>query len=117
VTYKSCCGHVSGSPASASSVSSMSIIGGTAPVSSGFGVAAPLHASRDGRMAALAGATGLLTLDVDGRLHRSLAWAEFVDGAATPKPLDTGAVPPMIDIDDTEEAEAGDPLTWPQQDL
>ncbi|MEM6513728.1 MAG: penicillin-binding protein activator [Pseudomonadota bacterium] len=82
-----------------------------------YQLVAPLHASRDGRMAALAGATGLLTLDVDGRLHRSLAWAEFVDGAATPKPLDTGAVPPMIDIDDTEEAEAGDPLTWPQQDL
>ena len=37
-------------------------------------------------MEELIGATGTLFLDSDGRVHRKLAWAQFVDGAPEPLP-------------------------------
>ncbi len=75
-----------------------------------YQLVAPLHASRDGMMAPIDGATGGITLDQDGRLHRSLAWAEFINGEVVPKPLDDVANQPPIDV---VEPEADDDATWP----
>ncbi len=79
-----------------------------------YQLVAPLHASRDGRMVPLDGATGLLSLDQDGRLHRSLAWAEFIGGEAIPQPLDNAADQPAIDVVDPG---VDDQSTWPLREL
>lgn len=46
----------------------------------------PLSAARTGPMDEIAGATGTLYLDEDGRVHRRLAWAQFVRGEPTALP-------------------------------
>ncbi|MEM9335116.1 MAG: penicillin-binding protein activator [Pseudomonadota bacterium] len=79
-----------------------------------YQLVAPLHASRDGRMSPLDGATGVINLDADGRLVRSLAWAEFVDGEVVPKPLDGVDEPPSNDVIDVEDNQQP---TWPLREL
>lgn len=57
------------------------------------------------RAALLNGATGQLYLDADGRIHRRLAWAEFVNGAPTPLApagLPEQDVDERIPLDDSE---------------
>ena len=56
---------------------------------------------RGGAIAEVAGASGRLFLDADGRVHRKLAWAEFRSGnaVALPEPEDFG--PATDDYDET----------------
>ncbi len=45
-----------------------------------YHLATELFASRDGVLDEIVGATGRLYLELDGRIHRKLAWAQFVRG-------------------------------------
>jgi uncharacterized protein len=45
-----------------------------------YQLVAELFSARTGQMPEFTGATGRLYLDVDGRIHRRLAWAQFVRG-------------------------------------
>jgi hypothetical protein len=45
-----------------------------------YQLVAELFSARTGSMAEITGATGKLYLDEDGRIHRRLAWAQFVRG-------------------------------------
>lgn len=62
-----------------------------------YGLAAQLYAG-DGR-ARLAGATGLLTVDPDGRVHRELSFAQLRNGVpqALAMPSTTGIAPQALD--------------------
>ena len=51
-----------------------------------YHLVAPLFAARDGTMPEIDGATGILYLDSNGRIHRRLAWAEFRRGEPVPLP-------------------------------
>ncbi len=51
-----------------------------------YQLVAPLFAARNGMMPEIDGATGILYLDSDGRVHRRLAWAEFRRGEPVPLP-------------------------------
>ena len=51
-----------------------------------YHLVAPLFAARNGMMPEIDGATGILYLDRDGRIHRRLAWAEFRRGEPVPLP-------------------------------
>jgi outer membrane PBP1 activator LpoA protein len=51
-----------------------------------YHLVAPLFAARNGMMAEVDGATGVLFLDASGRIHRRLAWAEFRSGEPVPLP-------------------------------
>ncbi len=58
-----------------------------------YHLVAPLFAARTGTMPEIDGATGVLYLDANGRVHRRLAWAEFRRGVPVPlpEPGDPGA--------------------------
>jgi outer membrane PBP1 activator LpoA protein len=66
-----------------------------------YQLVAPLFAARDGTMAEIDGATGVLYMDANGRIHRRLAWAEFRRGEPVPLP-ETGdfGMPPVTDGED-----------------
>ena len=51
-----------------------------------YHLVAPLFAASTGMMPEIDGATGRLYLDVHGRVHRRLAWAEFRRGEPVPVP-------------------------------
>jgi outer membrane PBP1 activator LpoA protein len=63
-----------------------------------YNLIASLYAVRGGTMDELDGATGSLFLDVNGRVHRRLAWAQFQRGevVALPDQLDVGG--PIQDL-------------------
>ncbi|MDH3531757.1 MAG: penicillin-binding protein activator [Gammaproteobacteria bacterium] len=79
---------------------------------------AALFTARTGPMQELDGATGTLYLDVDGRIRRRLAWAQFQNGqpVAMPDRENTGG--PILDVgDDTELLLPGttDDETWREE--
>ena len=55
---------------------------------------------RGGEMTELAGATGELFLDQQGRVHRRLAWAQFQRGEAIALPAQVELGGPIQDISD-----------------
>ena len=59
----------------------------------------------------LTGATGELYMDADGRVHRRLPWAEFVNGAPTP-------LAPEDEADGTESmpGDSSDDGEWQNDD-
>lgn len=69
-----------------------------------YHLVAPLFAMRGGGIVEIDGATGRLFLDVDGRVHRKLAWAEFRSGnvVALPEPED-------VDVP-VDSVEYGEPI-------
>jgi len=70
-----------------------------------------LHAARGGEMQEIDGATGRLFLDINGRVHRRLAWAEFVDGEPQPLP-DIAPVGKSIDRFDEVTGDEDDEPSW-----
>lgn len=63
------------------------------------------------------GATGRLFLDQDGRIHRRLAWAQFVRGEMVPMP-DTDIPVEVFDDDIPGDDEiSGQPTQWPNHQL
>jgi len=63
-----------------------------------------LHAANETPMGEIIGATGRLYLDVDGRVHRKLAWARFDQGRPVPLPSND-EFQILLDEFDTEEPE------------
>ena len=51
-----------------------------------YHLVANLFGAREQPMEEFVGATGTLYLAADGRIHRRLAWAQFVNGAPEPLP-------------------------------
>ena len=76
-----------------------------------YQLVAELFSARTGQMPEFTGATGRLYLDADGRVHRRLAWAQFVRGQLVAIPqIDT---PDSFDrAMQTPDEEAGE--EWPQ---
>lgn len=80
-----------------------------------YNLVAPLFAARNGTMPEMDGATGVLYLDSNGRVHRRLAWAEFRQGEPVPlpEPVDDGGVFGTIGEDGgTMPSEPDDGQTW-----
>ena len=80
-----------------------------------YNLIASLFAVRRGEMTELDGATGILSLDYNGRVHRHLAWAQFQRGqvVALPEIEDVGG--PIQDISDDGELvmpDAADGSPW-----
>lgn len=76
---------------------------------------AALFAARTGPMLELDGATGMLWLDRDGRVHRKLAWAQFQHGEPVALPDIEPSGGPILDISDDAELqppEAADEEAW-----
>lgn len=69
---------------------------------------ASLYTAHSGDMLEIDGATGNLYLDVDGRVHRRLAWAQFQGGE--PVPLPEPAQPGGPVRDTSKDAEVQQPL-------
>ena len=65
-----------------------------------YHLVAPLFAARNGTMPEIDGATGILYLDNNGRIHRRLAWAEFRRGEPVPLPGPGDVDAPLIIIDE-----------------
>lgn len=65
-----------------------------------YNLIASLYAYRGGEMAELDGATGELSLDQQGRIHRRLAWAQFQRGEAIALPDQEEVGGPIQDISD-----------------
>jgi hypothetical protein len=58
----------------------------------------------------IVGATGRLYLDLDGRIHRKLAWAQFERGEPVALPYVTDA---EEGVDESQEhSNLGDPAQW-----
>lgn len=74
-----------------------------------------LSASRTGPMDEIAGATGTLYLDEDGRVHRRLAWAQFVRGEPTALPDGRAQDSMLRELD--EESSAVPAEQWPEPSL
>lgn len=62
-----------------------------------------LHVARTGPMPEIAGATGRLYLDADGRVHRRLAWAQFIGGRPVALEQDLPTRPGAADTPDEAE--------------
>lgn len=86
-----------------------------------YQLVAPLYASRGGSVAPIDGATGRLRVDLDGRVHRNLAWAQFRQGQPVALPRydeeDIGSRPPYpgSEAPDAVPPEATDEGTWYEQ--
>lgn len=79
-----------------------------------YHLVAPLFVARNGMMAEIDGATGMLFLDAGGRVHRRLAWAEFRSGEPVPLPapdVADGAFPAIGSDDGGLPADA-DEQAW-----
>jgi outer membrane PBP1 activator LpoA protein len=76
---------------------------------------AALYAARTGPMLGIDGATGKLFLDEDGRVRRSLAWAQFQRGEPVALPEIEVSGGPIQDISDDPELllpDAADDESW-----
>jgi hypothetical protein len=74
-----------------------------------------LFASRGGFMDEVDGATGMLFLDRDGRVHRRLAWAQFQRGIPVSLPDAEPAGGPIQDLSEDAEIlppDATDAESW-----
>lgn len=82
---------------------------------------APLFSSRGAPIPPIDGATGRLRVDVDGKVHRDLAWAQFQQGRPVALPrydfTDAGTRPPYPDSEsaDAMPPEATDADEWYEQ--
>jgi outer membrane PBP1 activator LpoA protein len=76
-----------------------------------YQLVAPLFAARNGTMPEIDGATGVLFLDSNGRIHRRLAWAEFRRGEPVPLPGPEDPDSPSLTIGE-DEADPDDGQTW-----
>ena len=63
-----------------------------------YNLVASLYAYRGGEMPEVDGATGVLFLDRQGRVHRRLAWAQFQRGEAVALPHQDALGGPIMDI-------------------
>jgi len=80
-----------------------------------YNLIASLYAYRGGEMAELDGATGELSLDQHGRIHRRLAWAQFQRGEAIALPDQEEVGGPIQDISEDGTLivpEAADDAPW-----
>ncbi len=73
-----------------------------------YHLVAPLFAARNGMMPEIDGATGVLYLDSNGRIHRRLAWAEFRRGEPVPLPDAADLDSPSLLIDEDDAPVPGD---------
>lgn len=76
---------------------------------------AALYAARTGQAQVIDGATGRLFLDVDGRVRRHLAWAQFQRGEPVAMPEIDGLGGPVRDRSDEPERlqpESADDIPW-----
>jgi hypothetical protein len=85
-----------------------------------YNLIASLFAARGGVMNELEGASGTLSLDQNGRIHRRLAWAQFQGGEviALPDLEDVGG--PIQDMTDDGEIivpDAADDSPWGVEQL
>ena len=80
-----------------------------------YNLIASLFATRRGEMVELDGATGMLFLDYDGRVHRRLAWAQFQRGQVVALPATEDIGGPIQDISNDGELmmpDAADDAPW-----
>ncbi len=79
-----------------------------------YQLVAPLFTARNGTIAEIDGATGVLYMDGDGRVHRRLAWAEFRRGEPVPLPEtgDFNLLPGSVGEDGIAPAEDTADQTW-----
>lgn len=75
----------------------------------------PLFASRGASINEIDGASGILYLDIEGRVHRRLPWAQFQRGLPVALPDAVAADAPIVDISDDGKmlpADATDGEPW-----
>ncbi len=79
-----------------------------------YQLVAPLFTARDGTISEVDGATGVLYMDGNGRVHRRLAWAEFRRGEPVPLPEsgDFGRLPGTVEEDGIAPDEDPANQTW-----
>jgi outer membrane PBP1 activator LpoA protein len=80
-----------------------------------YNLIASLYGVRGGSMTEVDGVTGQLFLDVNGRVHRRLAWAQFQNGEAValPKPVETdGPIEDISEEGETLAPDAADEALW-----
>lgn len=68
-----------------------------------------LFAARGGIMPSVNGASGTLFLDVDGRIHRNLAWAQFERGEPVALPDNAAPEEEVVPLENTNP---GEPVSW-----
>ncbi|MEM7433242.1 MAG: penicillin-binding protein activator [Pseudomonadota bacterium] len=76
---------------------------------------AGLFAANSGPMPVIDGATGRLFLDMDGRVRRQLAWAQFQNGEPVALPdvdISGGPIPDLGDLPDAQAPQAADDEAW-----
>jgi hypothetical protein len=78
-----------------------------------YQLVAELFSARTGPMPEFTGATGRLYLDDEGRIHRRLAWAQFVRGELVAMPDIDGFDPSLQDLDEDSVDEWREPLPNP----
>jgi hypothetical protein len=78
-----------------------------------YQLVAELFSARTGPMPEFTGATGRLYLDDEGRIHRRLAWAQFVRGELVSMPDIDGFDPSLQDLDEDPVDEWREPLPNP----
>ena len=79
----------------------------------GYQLVAELFSARTGPMPEFSGATGRLYLDEDGRIHRRLAWAQFVRGELVAMPDVERPDGALQDLDEESGNEWPQPLPNP----
>ena len=79
-----------------------------------YQLVAPLFTAREGTISEVDGATGVLYMDGNGRVHRRLAWAEFRRGEPVPLPEsgDFGRLPGTVEEDGIAPDEDPANQTW-----
>jgi len=82
-----------------------------------YNLVSRLYLSEENLRQEYVGATGRLYLDSDGRIHRRLAWAQFVRGEMVPLP-DTDVPAEILDEDTLDNNQiSGQPTQWPSHQL
>ena len=82
-----------------------------------YNLVSRLYSSEENLRQEYVGATGRLYLDDDGRIHRRLAWAQFVRGEMVPLP-DTHVPAEILEEDTLDNDEiSGQPTEWPSHQL